>query len=126
MRSEEEKKSIIKSIKLSPTQLRQIEEKAAEKNMSFGGYMVDCATHENSAVTPLMAVKFQELVNMVYDIADNLDGQDYMRKEELRQKADNLGELFNFVTPKEKYENLERKMELFVEGGLGVWEYLKS
>lgn len=62
---------------------------------------------------------------MVYDIADNLDGQDYMRKEELRQKADDLGELFNSVTPKEKYENLERKMELFVEGGLGVWEYLK-
>ena len=48
-----------------------------------------------------------------------------MRKEELRQKADDLGELFNSVTPKEKYENLERKMELFVEGGLGVWEYLK-
>ena len=126
MRSEEEKKSIIKSIKLSPTQLRQIEEKAAEKNMSFGGYMVDCATHENNAVTPQIAVKFQELVNIVHYIADNLDGQDYMRKEELRQKADNLGELFNFVTPKEKYENLERKMELFVEGGLGVWEYLKS
>lgn len=126
MRSEEEKKSIVKSVKLSPTQLRQIEEKAVEKNMSFGGYMVDCAIHENNAVTPQMAVKFQELVNMVYDIADNLDGQDYMRKEELRQKADDLGELFNSVTPKEKYENLERKMELFVEGGLGVWEYLKS
>ena len=57
MRSEEEKKSIIKSVKLSPTQLRQIEEKAAEKNMSFGGYMVDCAIHENNAVTPLMAVR---------------------------------------------------------------------
>lgn len=126
MRSEEEKKSIVKSVKLSPTQVRQIEEKAAEKNMTFSGYMVDCAINENNAVTPQIAVKFQELVNMVYDIADNLDGQDYMRKEELRQKADDLGELFNSVTPKEKYENLERKMELFVEGGLGVWEYLKS
>lgn len=126
MRSEEEKKSIVKSVKLSPTQVRQIEEKAAEKNMTFSGYMVDCAIHENNAVTPQMAVKFQELINMVYDIADNLDGQDYIRKEELRQKADDLGELFNSVTPKEKYENLERKMELFVEGGLGVWEYLKS
>ena len=126
MRSEEEKKSIVKSVKLSPTQVRQIEEKAAEKNMTFSSYMVDCATHENNAVTPQMAVKFQELINMVYDIADNLDSQDYMRKEELRQKADDLGELFNSVTPKEKYENLERKMELFVEGGIGVWEYLKS
>lgn len=94
--------------------------------MSFSGYMVDYATHENNAVTPQIAVKFQELVNMVYDIADNLDGQDYMRKEELRQKANDLGELFHSVTTKEKYENLERKMELFIKGGLGVWEYLKS
>ena len=35
MRSEAEKKSIVKSIKLSPSQVQQIEEKANEKNMTF-------------------------------------------------------------------------------------------
>lgn len=43
MRSEAEKKSIVKSIKLSPSQVQQIEEKANEKNMTFSSYMVDCA-----------------------------------------------------------------------------------
>ena len=35
MRSEREKKSITKSIKLSPLQVQQIEEKAKEKNLTF-------------------------------------------------------------------------------------------
>lgn len=29
------------------------------------------------------------------------------------------------VSPQEKYENLEQKMGLFVEGGLDLWESLK-
>lgn len=40
MKSESEKKSIVKSIKLSPSQVQQIEEKANEKNMTFSSYMV--------------------------------------------------------------------------------------
>ena len=51
MRSEREKKSIIKSIKLSPLQVQQIEEKAKEKNLTFSSYMVDCAVHGNNSIT---------------------------------------------------------------------------
>ena len=40
-------------------------------------------------------------------------------------EADDLCELFHSVTPIEKYENLKRKMGLFIEGGLDVWESLK-
>ena len=50
MRSEAEKKSIVKSIKLSPSQVQQIEEKANEKNMTFSSYMVDCALHNNQGI----------------------------------------------------------------------------
>ena len=100
MKSESEKKSVVKSIKLSPSQLQQIEEKANEKNMTFSSYMVQ-------------------------EIADNINRNDYVRKEELRRKADDLCELFHSVTPIEKYENLKRKMGLFIEGGLDVWESLK-
>ena len=87
--------------------------------------MVDCALHNNQGITPQIAVRYQELINMVQEIADNINRNDYIRKEELRRKADDLCELFHSVTPIEKYENLERKMELFIEGGLDVWESLK-
>ena len=125
MKSESEKKSVVKSIKLSPSQLQQIEEKANEKNMTFSSYMVDCALHNNQGITPQIVVRYQELVNMVQEIADNINRNDYIRKEELRRKADDLCELFYPVTPIEKYENLERKMGLFIEGGLDIWESLK-
>ena len=68
MRSEKEKKSITKSIKLSPLQVQQIEEKAKEKNLTFSSYMVDCAVHGNNSITPQMAVQMQELVNMVREV----------------------------------------------------------
>ena len=68
MRSEKEKKSITKSIKLSPLQVQQIEEKAKEKNLTFSSYMVDCAVHGNNSITPQMAVRMQELVNMVREV----------------------------------------------------------
>mgnify|MGYP007012699331 FL=1 len=37
-----------------------------------------------------MAVRMQELVNMVLEIADSIDSSEYIRKEELRQKAHDL------------------------------------
>ena len=46
-------------------------------------------------------------------------------EEELRQKAHDLDGLFTSVSPQEKYANLEKKMGLFVEGGLDLWESLK-
>ena len=76
MKSESEKKSIVKSIKLSPSQVQQIEEKANEKNMTFSSYMVDCALHNNQGITPQIAVKYQELINMVQEIAHNINCKD--------------------------------------------------
>ena len=125
MRSKEEKKSITKSIKLSPTQEMCIQKKAEEKGMRFSTYLVDCALHHDPGITPQMAVRMQELVNMVLEIADSIDSTEYIRKEELRQKAHDLDGLFTSVSPQEKYANLERKMGLFVEGGLSLWESLK-
>lgn len=115
MRSKEEKKSITKSIKLSPLQVQQIEEKAKEKNLTFSSYMVDCAVHGNNSITPQMAVQMQELVNMVLEIVDSIDSTEYIQKEELRQKANDLDGLFTSVSPQEKYESLQQKMGLFVE-----------
>lgn len=125
MRNENEKKSITKSVKISPNQERIIMEQAEKKGMNFSEYMLDCTLHSNQSVTPYMAVKMQEMVNMVLEIADNLDSKDYIRREELRQKANDFEGLFKSVSPQEKYNKLENNIGLFVEGGMGIWEYLK-
>ena len=125
MRNENEKKSITKSVKISPNQERIIMEQAEKKGMNFSEYMLDCTLHNNQGITPYMAVKMQEMVNMVLEIADNLDSKDYMHKEELRQKAYDFEGLFKSVSPQEKLNRLENNIGLFVEGGAEIWEYLK-
>ncbi|MDE6087144.1 MAG: hypothetical protein K2G25_02020 [Oscillospiraceae bacterium] len=125
MRNQKEKKSIVKSIKLSPLQEQQIMEQAEQKGMNFSEYMLDCALHGNQRITPQIAVKIQEMVNMVEDIADNLDVDEYIHKEELRQKAHDFDGLFTSVTSQEKYNKLERNIGLFIEGDAEIWEYLK-
>lgn len=125
MRSKNEKKSIVKSIKLSPLQLQQIEEQADKKGMKFSEYMLDCALHGSNGITPQIAVKMQEMVNMVLEIADGIDSRDYVRKEELRQKANDFDDLFHQISPQEKYNKLEKQIELFVEGGDAIWESLR-
>lgn len=124
MRSENEKKSITKSVKMSPLQFEEITEKAQAKGMSLSSYMVDCALHNNQGITPQIAVKMQEMVNMALEFADTLDENDYIRKEEFRQKASGFAELCT-LTPQEKYNNLENQIGLFVEGGAEIWESLK-
>ena len=125
MKNEKEKKSIIKSIKMSSLQEQQIKEQAEQKGMNFSEYMLDCALHNNQGVTPYMAVKMQEMVNMVLEITDNLDEKDYVRKEELRQKAYDFEGLCTPLTSQEKYNKLENNIGLFVEGGYDIWESLK-
>ena len=120
-----EKKSVTKSIKMSPQQEQQIREEADKKGMNFSEYMLDCALHNNRGVTPYMAVKMQEMMNIVKDIVDNLDERDYIRREELRQKVYDFEGLCTPLTPQEKYNKLENNMGLFVEGGAEIWESLK-
>ena len=125
MRNENEKKSITKSVKMSSLQEQQIKEQAEKKGMNFSEYMLDCALHNNQGITPYMAVKMQEMVNIVKDIADSLDEKDYIRKEELRQKVHDFKVLCTPLTPQEKYNKLENNIGLFVEGGYEIWEFLK-
>lgn len=125
MRSESEKKSIVKSIKLSPLQLQHIEEQADKKGMKFSEYMLDCALHGSQSITPQIAVKVQEMVNMAQEFADTLDENDYIRKEEFRQKTSTLTEICAPLTPQEKYDNMIKQTGLFIEGGYGVWESLR-
>lgn len=125
MRSDNEKKSIVKSIKLSPSQVQQIEEKADKKGMKFSEYMLDCALHGEQGITPEYAVKMQELVNMVLEFADTLDENEYQRRDLYRQKASAFAEMFAPVNPVEKLNGMKQQINNILKGGEDIWESLK-
>ncbi|MDD6097368.1 MAG: hypothetical protein PUB66_01350 [Oscillospiraceae bacterium] len=125
MRSNNEKKSIVKSIKLSPLQVQQIEEKADKKGMKFSEYMLDCALHGEKGITPEYAVKMQELVNMVLEFADTLDENEYQRRDLYRQKASAFAEMFAPVNPVEKLNDTKQQINNILKGGEDIWESLK-
>ncbi|MGN0576255.1 MAG: plasmid mobilization protein [Ruminococcus sp.] len=125
MRSDNEKKSIVKSVKLSPSQVQQIEEKADKKGMKFSEYMLDCALHGEQGITPEYAVKMQELVNMVLEFADTLDENEYQHKDLYRQKASAFAEMFAPVNPVEKLNGMKQQINNILKGGEDIWESLK-
>ena len=125
MRSDNEKKSIVKSIKLSPLQVQQIEEKADKKGMKFSEYMLDCALHGEQGITPEYAVKMQELINMVLDFADTLDENEFQRRDLYRQKASAFAEMFAPVNPVGKLNGMKQQINNILKGGEDVWESLK-
>ena len=92
--------------------------------MNFSEYMLDCALHGNQGIAPYMAVKMQEMVNMMLEITDSLDERDYISKEELRQKAHDFEGLCTPLTPQEKYNRLDNNVGLFIEGVYEIWESL--
>jgi len=126
MRDSNEKKSITKSLKLSKNQWNVIEQAAKEKGMNFSQYAIETLMHGGNCITPQIAVKMQELVNIVEDISDNINEKDYKRREALRQKTHAFKELVKFDSPDEKYEKLEKNMKDFIEGGNEVWAHLNT
>lgn len=124
MKLEHEKKTTNKSVKMTESQANFIKSKAEAQGMKFSEYMLDCAVHENR-LTPEIAVKIQEILNIVSEVYNSIDIKDYIRKEELRRKIDDLGELFYSRTPQEKYDSLTENVAKIIEEGTTLWEYLK-
>ena len=63
MRKEVEKKTVIKSIKMSPEQEKIALENAKAKGMSFSSYAVDRITHSENSITPETLSIIQEIIN---------------------------------------------------------------
>ncbi|MBQ3947138.1 MAG: hypothetical protein II656_01340 [Ruminococcus sp.] len=84
MRSEDEKKTVIKSLKMTKNECSIIEEKAKESGKSFSRYVVDSATSESGkTLNPTLTVKITNIVNMADEIAKqkNRRGISELRKE---------------------------------------------
>lgn len=80
-RSENEKKTITKSLKLSPDMLMHIEGKAKKKNMNFSQYMVDCAIHRESAITPEILCRLENIIETCIYHIDDEETLKIIRKE---------------------------------------------
>lgn len=63
MRKEVEKKTVIKSIKMSPEQEKIALENAKSKGLSFSSYAVDRITHSENSITPETLSIIQEIIN---------------------------------------------------------------
>ena len=52
VRADNEKKTITKSMKMSPDIVKHIENEAKKKNMNFSQYMINRAVHGDNSLTP--------------------------------------------------------------------------
>ena len=84
MRSEDEKKTIIKSLKMTKNECSTIEEKAKENGRSFSRYMVDSAVNGGqNTLSPQIPVMVTNIVNAAEEIAKqkNRRGITTLRKD---------------------------------------------
>ena len=124
MKNEKEKKSIVKTIKLSPNQYAVIMEKAAERNMSFSEYMVDSAVHGNS-LTPEIVVRIQTIMNVTEDIADKVENTYYNESVKLKEQVDAMDRLFVRMSPEEYRAQLQAEMGIVLKEGEELWDCLR-
>lgn len=80
-RAEFEKKSVTKSLKLSTDMVKKIESKAKSKNMNFSQYMVDCALHNESCITPEVLCRLENIIELCTLYCNNETVQETIRKE---------------------------------------------
>ena len=84
MRSEDEKKTLVKSVKMTKNEGEIIEQKAKESGKSFSRYMVDSAVNggENT-LSPQIPVMVTNIVNRAEEIAKqkNRRGITALRKD---------------------------------------------
>ena len=84
MRSEDEKKTITKSLKMTKNECSTIDEKAKENGKSFSRYMVDSAVNGGqNTLSPQIPVMVTNIVNAAEEIAKqkNRRGITALRKD---------------------------------------------
>jgi len=125
MRSNEEKKTVTKSLKLSQKEQEYIQKCADEEGMSFGRYLVNCAIHKDTTVTPAMLVKLQEIVNTIQKLEDKLNGSFSYEKQDIREMRMDLDDLFSSSSHQQYYEDIFHDIAQIQEGSADLWGSLK-
>ena len=84
-----EKKTIIKSMKMSPDIVNYIEIEAKKRNMNFSQYMIDCAVHKECCITPEILCRMENIIEQCLSIASTNNSSDI---ENIRMEANALWE----------------------------------
>ena len=84
MRSQEEMRSIVTSVRLSEKQREEIQRKADMYHMTMGSFMVFSAINANSGFDPVIAVHTQNILNIARELARKHQPEllDEIQKEE--------------------------------------------
>lgn len=80
-RAENEKKTITKSMKLSPDAVQYIEGEAEKLNMNFSQYMLDCVMHRECSITPEILCRLENIIEMCMSYIDNDKDSRKIRRE---------------------------------------------
>lgn len=88
-RATNEKKTITKSMKLSPDIAQHIESEAKKKNMNFSQYMIDCAVHRDNSLTPEILCRMENIIQRCLMVATINNSSDI---ETIRMEANELWE----------------------------------
>ena len=80
-RSENEKKTITKSMKLSPDVAEYIECEASKMDMNFSQYMTYCALHRESVINPEILCRIENIIEVCRDFIDDDKVMTKVRKE---------------------------------------------
>ena len=89
MRDAKEKKTITKTVKMTESQCKQIEEKVAAHHMSFSSYLVMAGAHDGGCNLPEIVVMVQNIVNEVNAVICDANLPED-RKNQLNQEANRL------------------------------------
>ena len=84
MKSQEEMRSIVTSVRLSEKQCEEIQRKADMHHMTRGSFMVYSAMNANSGFDPVVAVHMQNILNIARELARKHQPEllDEIQKEE--------------------------------------------
>ena len=80
-RSENEKKTVTKSMKLSPDVAEYIEGEASKMDMNFSKYMTYCALHRESMINPEILCRIESIIEICSDYIDDDKVMKKVRKD---------------------------------------------
>ena len=86
MRSQDEKRDIITTIRMSEKQRKQIQEKADMRRMTMGSYLVYAAVNSKTEFDPVITVHAQTILNIARELAKKYQPEllEKINEEELR------------------------------------------
>lgn len=87
MKSQNEKKQMVTSIRLTEEQHQRLKKQAGDRGMTLSNYITTTAVHGETSLTPEPMIHLQNIVNEVSDIVQEYAPE---RKEKIQREVNRL------------------------------------